>query len=692
MFLTGGVLFLIAGILWMFFKGVLLESFSQLLADFFTTGEDAPWIAGPWWAGDFSSLLFLLPGVLLLGYAWLNKIIFNGKYSITLIAFYTGTGLLYFTLITLIVNIYISFTIPFPSLPTGLAIILLLVTQVVYITRIVQKQKVHYASICIFGLSTLLFAYYFDINWMFLFQLTLFTVILFLFTYNPSVRRVNTINGLFVIVLYGLYFFRKLVIRDQPEMVWSYIGNATFLYILLIAFRIITPLDEKNYLSKIISDLYIFVLAAFYFVTVWYVIQKYEQVWMQGFFALLMTGVNYIFLRFARKIGKGQFTAPLLYITIFTAASIIPLFIQQNHTVLFTGTAAIILIVTAKYLKNKFAGILAATSVTIAFFSLLTKTILAYYTEITYDTTNLSSETFGYKLILGLVVTCSAFLVRYYLRKISYKGTFRWFSKKKTMLILSFMTFSAAYITYFWVFQFVIFSIFHVPEAQIVGWYYYHICFFLLLQGYNPLEKTWVYTFLNILAIASVTILPVLINFLLIDLRELSLTGVPDVKRFFYLHFLFLIPLIALFVRLTTRLRKSFSRSKIKTGMITLLQISFGVYFFLAEFDHLTFLMSTTASGMDTIEANQRLAYTLVLFLTTILLLLFSYLQNVKFLGQASIVLLIFCVLKLFFFDFDSMSSFGQALSFWLVGGFLFLYSYLYKRTYLNLKNSKEKR
>jgi hypothetical protein len=677
--ITGG-LFFIGGALWLILKSDSLEFIKQLIASFFSGGTDDEVIILA--NGNIAkALLHLLPGILILGFAYINQFILKGKQGLTLIAFYIGSGLLYIThLIEILNGSFIPGTLMYSSLPFAIAATLFITTSVLYFTSHVHKPKIHLASIIFIYLSNIILwqGYGVSTNSLFI-SIFIFSALLYFFSGKSSGSIVNTINAYFAIGYFGHYFLKKLLVQDHPELVWLYVGYESLFFLVFMVIRILKPYNGDSRVKKMFNDSIIYVVTAFCFITVWYVFRKYGLSHLQWVFAVLLTALNYALLRFNERISNQNRT-PFYYAAIFVAATIVPLLVQENKIVLYAGMASLLLIAFAKYRKKQFAALLSVGMVSFALGLFLFKTVFFYFPAVYVATKSLPFQPFIINLIAGLVVTLAAYTANLLFVTIPFTYSPKWFSRRNIGRYIRMVFYAALYLSSYWLFQYLLSSAFNAPGAQLVSWYVFHGSFLLLLQLFVLNSKSKQYKLFLWLCIASVAVLPV-INLIIIGLREQALSLGGASQGSYYFHFIGLLPLLALFGVTTSGMNTAYSDSKgWKTGIL-LFQVSFIVYLLLAGYDHITVIMGATKlTADDIIASNRLLPYTVVFYITSLLVMLLSFIKNIKLLRKLSLFLLLFTTLKVFAVDFSSFSSTGQALSFWLIGGFLFLYSFLYQR------------
>ncbi|NOU47919.1 MAG: DUF2339 domain-containing protein [Bacteroidales bacterium] len=684
-----GVMFLLGGLLWLILKSDSLPFIAKLINNFFTVVEEEENIMASTSSSsgivsiNLSFLFHLIPGILILSYAFINKVILKGKDWLTLTSYFIGTGLLFIThLSENFYGIFVIGLLPYPSLAIAIVTTLVIAVAVTYITSLIHKASVHLFTIAFVYLTVIFLAIaYGSTSHQLFFLIFVYTAFLYFLSGKHRGTTVNTTNAWFAIGYFGLYFIRKLYLKNSPDILWFYTAYASVMYLSVMIIRIMKPYKGMNLVKKYYNDSIIYGVTLFYFLSIWYVFAKYDLGYYQWLFALLLTLANFILLQFHRKVSPDESRTPFYYAAILVAAAIVPLLVHTGQIIIFAGMAALLFIIFSKYRNNQFAALIAVGLLSFAMIMQLIKTVLVFFPAVYFTTDALPSRPFIINLLSGIAVTLAAWVVNRRFVRINFSYSQKWFSRTNTGLYITTLFYASLYLTSFWLVQYLFFSVWNVPAAHLVSWYAFHITFLLLLQWFVLEKKSWVYKPFLWISIVSIIAMPLIINFFIIELRTLALSFGAASKGSFNFHFYTILPLTMLVLTTTSNLNIVYKNMKERNTITLLFRIFFFVYLFLAEYDHFTVITSnTTHSGDDIIEMNRYLPYSIVFYLTSLILVLFSFVRNIKLLRQLSLLVLFFTILKLFVIDFGSFSSTGQVIAFWLTGGLLLLYSFIYQQ------------
>jgi hypothetical protein len=682
-------LFIVGGFIWIIIKSDTIPIVSRLVNNFFSVVEDEEHSitktgpdGGAIEAGS-NILLHLLPAILLLAYALYNKILRKGSRQITFIAFVAGAGLLYS--IQIAEHLYPMVTrtsFPYSSLPLATGITLFMAILVVWYTSTEHKAWIHTFSIGFIFIMTILLAIGYGItnHWLFV-MIFAFGAFLFAFSGKTTGSIVNTANAWTSMLYFGIYFIRKIHLKSSIDQLWIYLGYASVLLIAIYLIRLFKPYQGKSLWKAWFADSAVYGVTAFFIGTMAFAMRKFGLSHLIWVMSLGVVGVQLLIIGLSKQIRPEGSRAVFYYSIVFVASSILPFAVRKNIYLLYSGVVSILLVTFAKQRQHPFAAILAVISLSAGFITQLALTVVRYYPELYFRNTNLPSAQFLLPFASGLVLTLAAWVVYKIFSRIGFPYSQKWFSRSNTAYYVLSLFYASLYLTSFWLFQYLFFSMWNVEQAHIVSWYIFHLVFFFLVLRFVVQQKSWVYKPILWIAVASMFAWPLAINFFIIALRDQAMLRGGVVMGSFDFHFIGIIPAIALSWFVSDRLKSAYPKFKEGATLQYIFRIGIFFYLLIAEYDHFSVWMSPVGqTGNDIIQANRYLPYTIIFALLSLTLMLFAFAKHVSLLRQFSLVVLFITVMKIFIIDFASYSPAGKALAFMLTGAFLILYSLLYRQ------------
>lgn len=681
-------LFIVGGFIWIIIKSDTIPIVSRLVNNFFSVVEDEEHSitkVGPTGTIETGSHIFvhLLPAILLLAYALYNKILRKGSRQITFIAFVAGAGLLYS--IQIAEHLYPMVTrtsFPYFSLPLAAASTLLMAMFVVWFTSTEHKAWIHLLSIGFIFIMTILLAIGYGItnHWLFV-MIFVFSTFLYIYSGKTTGSLVNSANAWTSMLYFGIYFIRKIYLKSSIDQFWIYLGYASVLLVAIYLIRVFKPYQGKSLWKAWFADSAVYAVTAFFVGTMAFAMRKFGFSHLIWLLSVGVVGVQLLIIGLSKQIRPEGSRAVFYYSLVFVASSILPFAVRKNIYLLYSGVVSILLVTFAKQKQHPFAAILAVISLSAGFITQLTLTVVRYYPELYFRNTNLPSAQFLLPFTSGLILTAAAWVVYKMFNRIGFPYSQKWFSRSNTAYYVLSLFYASLYLTSFWLFQYLFFSMWNVEQAHIVSWYIFHLIYFFLVLRFVIQRKSWVYKPILWIAAASMFAWPLAINFFIIALRDQAMLRGGAVMDSFDFHFIGIIPALALTWFVSDRLKSAYPKFKEGATLQYIFRIGIFFYLLIAEYDHFSVWMSPVGqTGNDIIQANRYLPYTIIFALLSLTLMLISFAKHVNLLRQFSLVVLFITVMKIFIIDFSSYSPAGKALAFMLTGAFLILYSLLYRQ------------
>lgn len=682
-------LFFVGGFIWIIIKSDTIPTVSRLVNNFFSVVEDEQHSitkSGPT-KGVIETgsniLLHLLPAIVLLAYALYNKILRKGNRQITFIAFVIGAALLY--TIQIAEHLYPMVTrtsFPYSSLPLAAGITLFMGILVVWYTSTEHKAWIHTFSIGFVFIMTILLAIGYGItsHWLFI-MIFVFGTFLFFYSGKTTGSIVNTANAWTSMLYFGIYFIRKIFLKSSIDQLWIYLGYSFVLLVAIYLIRLFKPYQGKSLWKSWFADSAVYGVTVFFIGTMAFAMRKFGLSHLIWVLSLGVAVVQFLIIGLSKQIRPEGSRAVYYYSLVFVASSILPFAVRKNIYLIYSGVVSILLVTLAKRRQQPFAAILAVISLSAGFITQLALTVVRYYPELYFRNTNLPSAQFLLPFTSGLILTAAAWVVYKMFNRIGFPYSQKWFSRSNTAYYVLSLFYASLYLTSFWLFQYLFFSVWNVEQAHIVSWYIFHLIYFFLVLRFVVQRKSWVYKPILWIAAASMFAWPLAINFFIIALRDQAMLRGGDIMGSFTFHFVGIIPAIALSWFVSDRLKSAYPKFKEGTTLQYIFRIGIFFYLLMAEYDHFSVWMSPIGqTGNEIIQNNRYLPYTIMLALLSLTLMLFAFAKHVSLLRQFSLVVLFITVMKIFIIDFSSFSPAGKALAFMLTGAFLVVYSLLYRQ------------
>ncbi len=681
------VLFFVVGMAWIALRSETIPLVSRLIQNFFSVVEDKEHSIttlnpGSSMVNRPSVLLFLLPGILLIAFAIYGLLGRKSHSYAGKLSFYTGTFALYGVQVFFI--LYALFTrtsLPYSSLVFSVISTLLLTLPVSWLAAKEHKAWVHLVSVFYMLVMVMAMAIAYGITQALLFvMLFVFGASLFLLSGKTRGNLVTNALAWAMMLFYSILFLRKIFLSNDPAYVWFYLGFTLVLFVLVWINQIFNAYHGQTVWKKWFAGFSVYGISFFTAFTIGYALRKAgmgHSVWV---FAAGLTLLQFALLAVSERFRPSQHQAVFYYSTLFVAASIVPLAVLRGMPLLYAGILSILLVSYAKRKKQPLAALLSVAILSGGVILMLALMVLRYYPALYLKNNVLSFDLFLFPFLSGLVLVLAARLTYGLFQHISFSYSHKWFSRSGTAHYLFTLYYLSLYISLFWLMQYLYFSVWNLREAQGVVGYFFHLIFLYFVIRYSLKKDHWLYEPFMWLSVISLLAWPLLINLLMIRLREQSMLASGDNVNGFLLTLLAIVPAIMLSWLATEKLKDLYPKLKEGTGLMYAFRFGILFYLLVASFDHLTVLSGSVSHAHAAITANRHIPYTLAFTLFAFLLMLFSFWKHLRLLRRISLVLIFMVLVKVFVFDFGVLRPVEKALSFWLSGGLLILYSLVYKQ------------
>ena len=153
-------------------------------------------------------------------------------------------------------------------------------------------------------------------------------------------------------------------------------------------------------------------------------------------------------------------------------------------------------------------------------------------------------------------------------------------------------------------------------------------------------------------------------------------------RYLFMAHYLFLPIIIALVIYLYSHFMRRPKRKKTIIHLVQALVIGYGLWLFMIEYDQFTVFFRYTGqvSTSEIISQNHHLPFSIILLVASLLLTIYSIIRNHRFILQLAFLIFLSALAKIFIFDFTFLENNEKIVTFFVLGGLLIIFSFLYQR------------
>jgi len=649
--------------------------------------------------GTFNSFLFFfLPsiiGLAILGYFKNGLKPWNNQISI----FFSTAAL--FLQIILVLQTILHGTWYFPNLAIAMLFIGLIVVVHLWNALRLKSVPVLLLTSCYFYFSILLLSVFYLKSFEYYFSATiLFSVVFYLVSKEIAKPSLNLLNLAFALGFMGLFWLRKFVVNSKPDFLVVFIVFATAFYILFYTITLLASRKQHDSLPKWSQLAMLWGNFLFFAITMGFVMLRYYgagQLWMlsAGMLLLHLAGMSAM-----KRFESFAWKWPHYFLLIVLASLMLPLLGQQSMLLLFAAGMSLGLLYYTLQYKEKFSYWAFVGS----FFVMLG--MLAYYWLSSYlPAIVLPKEVPGNELmwhgVLSTTAVAIALAALYYMLKdedvpsagFSMDGSLL---KRMVRVFLWLATFAAAG----WIGSFIVIamegSTFYVPMV----WFFTGASIFIvsitLLTGKKSFLKLPVlysgFVFM-LMYLVLVQWRMITINNILIETGEYLTVGI-------VLHAINLFLLFVLSVMVIRRVVTQAAKKPAQKAVVQFISIVFISLVLCFEYENLYVLLTASKAGVAAgyiasdalLSGNRYLPFSVVSGLFMVGVLLKSLLDNDNSMRNIAFVLLGLLLLKVFFYDFDILSTGMRAVVFIATGVMLLGIAMAYPRVQKEGKQRYERK
>ena len=540
-----------------------------------------------------------------------------------------------------------------------------------------------------FYLTTLLYTAFFGSPYDLLFPgVLVFSAIVLLIGYKTKFHGLSMINFILAVLYFALFWFRNFIVNAKTDLlVQFFVLNVLFYLLYYIAVSYLSN-NKENSLPRWIQILLsasnlLYFMGSTAYILVHYFAPGYLSLFIAS--TLIVHLIGFSILQHYQSIA---WPLPHHYTIILIASLLIPVVTDQNRLILFAGIFSCLML--AYHSKYK--------EVSAFWFSVVSLTVMVVYfffawiwfcIPVILNTDNTPAlDLLRYGVILGGTVIGSLLFTTHHLQTTELEIPGKLFRIKKYDRLVRGLLHIATFLTMGWVIYWVVWltttSLTFTPSA----WFIAGALFFIgAIRYYKGRQSTFKKPVLY-LALALCLLYPLLVHWNMTIYRATILMMQQLNLSILLIHYLALALVVILGTMIIRRIYRQSTRKSIKRNSIELLTVVF-IYFLLAtEYDNLTVIFgallndSTIQSsiGVDQLTLNKFLPYSIIAWIIAVLVFIRSIYHQDTFLRNFAMVIYSVMLIKLFLFDFETLTNITRSIVSLLLGLFLIGFAFVYPK------------
>ncbi len=502
--------------------------------------------------------------------------------------------------------------------------------------------------------------------------------------------NINLFNFFLTISLFSLLWLRKIVFSELPDFHLLFFIYAILYYLLFYAITVFASNQQQTPLRRWMQSVFTGSNLLFFIGTTSFLFIKFYSFNYLWLLVLAFLLFNLLGLTLVKKYINAIWTKPYHYISMYLGSLLLPLWITQSMPLLFAAGLSVMMLIYAIYYSDKVAMwiSLLSTGAMIAFY--LFKVMYLYMPAIFSQHALPETSLLWNGIWSGAIILIALTATKRLLKGVEVPLSKKWFRRSKYGEWLRDFLLFTVFFTLGWISFALLFKLTGTIRYTSVGWFMSGCAFFISLITFYSGKHSAIKKVLLNLALATILLYPLLVQWSMsLSRAKLILFGQMD-SIAIMLHYLALLLLIIL-GRMT--IRRIYLRNSGKIIVLRTLQVfsvSFILFLLLSEYDNLTVLFSAINAhqaqnngigiGDHILTLNHHLPYTIIAWILSIILFIWSVLKHSRFIRNFSFVLYFLVLVKLFAYDFAILEQGGRSAVFFAVGICLITLASLYPR------------
>ncbi len=637
--------------------------------------------------GGLQDLIFwLLPPILLL----ISSLFYTKKYhKITLPISVITAGYLFIMQIMLFLNYITKGGGYFSSLIIA-GIFLTITVLLLFLAALWNKKlPLLILTCCYFYASIVLYSAVYGTPYNFLFPgVIVFSLLIFILGQKTDHPIINSINLLFAILYWSLFWFRNFIVNAKTGLLFQFFVLALLFYFLFTVISIIASAKKEHPIPRQVqlgfAGLNLLIFAG----TPFYVLVKYITSGYIGLYVALMLLIQVIGLYFIKKTKKEVWLLPFHYSLILLISVALPLMLNEYRIIIFTSVLSVLMIGYANRYKQQSAfwiSLFSQVMLVVYFLYAWVRTCL----PLLLDNNALPARELQlYGLLIGLAISGTFGLITKELQKSQLELSHDWFSKRKYDKIVRSILYFSIFLTMGWLMFIVAFQLTGSASYTTVAWFISGSLFFIGAIRYyvgrkSSFKKPALYT-----SLAFALLFPPLVHWNMVIYRTGLMMMHPLNGEVILLHYTALALIVILGKMIIRRIYLQEYKNMYIKQSLEIFTIFFILFLLFTEYDNLIVILgrlqnnpnSPGLANADMLMRNIYLPYSLIIWVVTVAAFIRSILRNHPILRNFTIVLYISMVVKIFMFDFETLSTGARSAVFLILGLFLVGFALIYPK------------
>ncbi len=486
----------------------------------------------------------------------------------------------------------------------------------------------------------------------------------------------------------GLLWLRKFVVHSKPEFLPVFFGVGLAFYLVFYVIVTLASAKKENPLARWMQLLLIMANLLLFLGSTGWVVSRFCAVWSMSLYAAALVAVQAIALHLIKRHRPTTWQLPHYFSLMILAASVLPMLVQQDRIILFSGLLSVFMLAYANKHKEWSAFWISAIALLVTFAYFLWEVEANCLPALSVENAPLDQSILVYGLLIGAIVLGALLFSTWQILTSKLPLPKKWFRNFDFSKLLRGVLFFSIFLTLSWL-GFVLAGLAtgtlnHFSVAGFTS----GCVFFLALIALHSRRQSSLKMRTLYLSAAFVLTYPLLVHWDMINFRTSVLESHILSTSVLLLHYLAMTSGLVLGWLVANRLNRNYQKKLPLLRVVESITVLALMFVACTEYDNLSVFIANTGKGAATqnmagpeqLSLNIYLPYSIVIWLLAFAVFVSSVIRRKRFLRNLSVILFGLILVKLFFYDFEYISAGTQGMVYLALGIFLIGFAFIYQK------------
>jgi hypothetical protein len=499
---------------------------------------------------------------------------------------------------------------------------------------------------------------------------------------------VNLASFFFATGFSGLFWARNFILNSKTDTLLQFYIIGILFYLLFHAITIFASQSKEHPLRKWMQMVLGWSNMVFFVGTTSFVIIKYYSFGYLWAFVLAVLLFNVAVIYLLKRYKGNAWELPHYFTAMFLASLVLPLILHQNMPLLFMAVLSVLMLLYALEFKITAAFWISciATAAMLVFY--LFYWVFSYLPAMLPGPVPPDAALLLHGVLSGIAVVTALWIAKRCIHVAEFPLSKWWFSRTAYSRLIRTILLNALFFTMGWIGFALAIRLTGTLLYASAGWFIAGSLFFIGMISHYAGKQSIFKKTVQYLAFAFALLYPLMVQWSMAVYTQDLLKSGDFTLLPLLLHYVALASLVILGLITVRRIYRRSVKNLFINRTVQVLTIVFLLFVLCAEYDNVSMLLaalgnntnSGTASGEQILASNHMLPWSILMWALTVVVFIRAIVTKNLFQRNFSIVLYLLILVKVFAWDFSSLSQGGKSAVFIVLGLFLIGFAVVYPR------------